>query len=80
MSKEVACTYRRVFDPVDGIVPKPKRIVKDVKRVISAMATIIKHRKAFVPGLAGGRMANNCHVRTTAKTSETQGGKREKKE
>ena len=30
--KEVARTYRRVFDPVNGVAPKPKRIVQDVKR------------------------------------------------
>ena len=78
--KEVARTYRRVFDPVDGVAPKPKRIVQDVKRAISAMKTIHEHRGAFVPGLAGGRVAGHRHVQTTAKTSDNHGGKREKKE
>ena len=78
--KEVARTCRRVFDPVDGVAPKPKRIVQDVKRAISAMKTIHEHRGAFVPGLAGGRVAGHRHVQTTAKTSDNHGGKREKKE
>ena len=30
--KEVARTYRQVFDPVDGVAPTPKRIVQDIKR------------------------------------------------
>ena len=60
--KEVARTYLPVFDPADGIAPKTKIIAKDVKRAISAMATIAKHRGAFMPGLAGGRVAGHRHV------------------
>ena len=44
------------------------------------MATIAEHRGAFVPGLAGGRVAGHRHVWTTAKTSKSHGGKRKKKE
>ena len=77
--KEVARTYRRVFDPVDGVAPKPKRIVQNAKRTISTVATIAEHQGVFVPGLAGGCVAGRRHVRTTAKTSKHHGGKREKK-
>ena len=71
----------RLVDPVDGVAPKPKRIVvQDVKMEISTMATIAEHRRTFVPGLAGGRVVGHRHVRTTAKTSKNHGGKREKKE
>ena len=58
-----------MLDPVDGVTPKPKRIVQDIKRAISAMTTITKHRGVFVPGLAGGRVAGHRHILTTAKTS-----------
>ena len=73
--KELACTYRRVFHPKDGVAPTPKRIVQDIKKVIVAMKTIHEHRGAFVPGLAGGRVAGHRHVQTTAKTSDNWGGK-----
>ena len=68
--KEVACTYQLVFDLVDGFAPKQKRIVQDVKRVISAMATIAEHWGVFVPGLVGDRVAGHRHVQTTARTSK----------
>ena len=44
------------------------------------MATIAKQRRAFVPGLAGGRTTGHRHVRTADKTSKNHGGKRENKE
>ena len=78
--KEVARTHRRVFDLVEGVVPKPNRIFQNVKRAISAMKTIATHPGAFVPGLAGGRVAGHRCVRTTAKTSKNHRSKREKKE
>ena len=37
-------------------------------------------QRAFVLGLAGGRVTGHRHVRTTAKTSNNHGGKRETKE
>ena len=43
------------------------------------MKTIHEHRGAFVPGLAGGRVAGHRHVQTTAKTSDNWGGKRSRK-
>ena len=46
-----------MFDPVDGVTPKAKRILQDVKRAISSMKTIHEHQGAFVPGLASGRVA-----------------------
>ena len=63
-----------------ALLPSQKRIVQDIKRVISAEETIAEHRGAFMSDSAGGREAGHRHIQTTAKTSKNHEGKREKKE
>ena len=52
--KEVLRTYRRMFDPIEGVSPPQHRIVLAIKKVVYAMEVTHEHRGAFVPGLAGG--------------------------
>ena len=73
-------THKRVFDPEDGICPRPDRIIQDVHKVMHACKEIHKVGGVFVPGLAGGRTAGHCHTATTAKTSNNHGGKRKREE
>jgi hypothetical protein len=71
-----ASAYKRVFDPTNGVCPRPKRIVQDVHKVVHACKEIYKVKGVFVPGLAGGRVAGHRHTRTSEKTSNNHGGKR----
>ena len=71
-----ASAYKRVFDPVQGVCPRPDRIVQDMHKVVHACKEIYKARGVFVPGLAGGRVAGHRHTKTTRKTSNNWGGKR----
>ena len=76
--KEVPRTYTRIFHAETGVVPKPDRIVHDVKKAVRAMAIIHGAKGAFVPGLAGGRVPGHRHRATEFETSNNLGSKRDK--
>ena len=52
--KEASRAYRRIFEPMTGMAPKPERIVQDVKKVMNALQVIFDAKGVYVPGLAGG--------------------------
>ena len=68
-----ASAYKRVFDPDNGVCPRPDRIVQDVHKVVHALKKIFKARGVFVPGLADQR--GHRHTKTSLK-NENHGGKR----
>ena len=75
-----ASAYRRIFDPDDGVCPRPDRIIQDVHKVVHACKEIHKVRGVYVSSLAGGRTAGHRHTATAAKTSKNHGGKRDREE
>ena len=68
-----ASAYKRVFDPDNGVCPRPDRIVQDVHKVVHALKEIFKARGVFVPGLADQR--GHRHTKTSLKNKK-HGGKR----
>ena len=72
--KEIARVYKRINDPVTGVVPRPERIVQDVHKVVRAMGEIYKAKGAFVPGLAGGHVPGHRNTDAWLKTSDNWGG------
>ena len=75
-----ASAYKHVFDPENGICPKPDHIVQDVHKVVHALKEIYKAKGVFVPGLTGGRVPGKRHTSTKEKTSNNHGGKRKRLE
>ena len=55
--KLITSAYKRVFDPVNGVSPRPDRIIQDIKKVVHACKEIHKVNGVFVPGLAGKQVA-----------------------
>lgn len=78
--KLITSAYKRVFDPVNGVSPRPDRIIQDIKKVVHACKEIHKVNGVFVPGLAGKRVAGKRHTNTTERTSNNHGGRRKRKE
>ena len=74
--KEAWHAYSRVFDPLSGVAPTPKRIVQDIYRVKDAWWGIFKAEGVYVPGLAGGRIPGIRHVAIPDGSSIRRGGKR----
>ncbi len=73
--KEAARCYKRICNPITGVVPTLQRILQDVNKVITALHVIYNAEGVYVPGLANGRTA--CHCHTTAKDGKKpRGGKR----
>ena len=68
-----ASAYKRVFDPDNGVCPRPDQIVQDVHKVVHALKEIFKARGVFVPGLADQR--GHRHTKTSLK-NKNHGGKR----
>jgi hypothetical protein len=48
---EIAKAILRLYNPVNGVVPKSHRIVQDIKRVLFCIEEIVKAGGAVVPGL-----------------------------
>jgi hypothetical protein len=48
---EIVKCIDKLCHPVTGVVPKPERIVQDVKKVPNCLIEIIKHGGLIVPGL-----------------------------
>ncbi len=73
--KEVARCYKRILDPIAGVVPTSEHILQDTNKAISALQVIFEAEGVYVPGLADGRMAGHHHTTTDA-GKKPRGGKR----
>ena len=49
--KNISKAILKLYDPVTGVVPRPKRILEDCWRVISSLKTIVEAGGKIVPGL-----------------------------
>ena len=67
--KEIASVYKRINHPATGVESRPARIVQDVHKAVQAMA-IHEYKGAFVPGLADGRVPDQCNTNVWIKTSK----------
>jgi hypothetical protein len=59
---EIQKAIRRLYDPVNGVVPKLYRILQDIKRVLVCLQEIVKAGGAVVPGSVNrnGHRAKNA--------------------
>ena len=73
--KEMACSYKLIFDPTTGVAPKSERILQELNKVVHALQVIYEAEGVYVPGLAGGRMPGRRHTATT-EGKKARGGKR----
>jgi hypothetical protein len=73
--KEALRCYKRILDPLTGVVPTSERILQDVNKAINALQVIFEAEGVDVPGLADGRTAGHRHTTTDA-GKKPRGGKR----
>jgi len=73
--KEMARSYKLIFDPTTGVAPKSERILQDLNKVVHALQVIYEAEGVYVPGLAGGRTPGRRHTATT-EGKKARGGKR----
>ena len=73
--KEMARSYKLIFDPTTGVAPKSVCIFQDVNKVVHALHVIYEAEGVYVPGLAGGRTPGGRHTATT-EGKKARGGKR----
>ncbi len=77
--KEMARSYKHIFDPTTGIAPKSEHIFQDVNKVVYALYVIYEAEGVYVPGLAGGHTPGGHHTATT-EGKKARGGKRTRME
>jgi hypothetical protein len=75
MPKEAAHCYKRILDPITGVVSTSEHILQDVNKAINALQVIFEAEGVYVPGLADGRTAGHRHTTTDA-GKKPRGGKR----
>ena len=63
--KEMARSYKRIFDPTTGVAPKSECIFQDVNKVVHALHVIYEAEGVYVPGLAGGCTPGRHHTAMT---------------
>jgi hypothetical protein len=73
--KEAARCYKRILDPITGVVPTSERILQDVNKAINALQVIFEAEGVYVPGLADGHTAGHHHT-TTDSGKKPRGKKR----
>ena len=49
--KHISKAILKLYDPITGVVPRPKRILEDCWRVVSSLKTIVEAGRKIVPGL-----------------------------
>ena len=60
--KLLASAVKTIYDPVNGIAPRPERILKDIERVTNALKKIVEADGGIVRGLAdrNGHRKDRC--------------------
>ena len=69
--KEVTRAFLRIWDPANGVAPSSRRILEDVKKVLTSVSSIVEAKGKIVPGLV------NCNGhRTPRKSTNLKPGKK----
>ena len=60
--KLLAAAVKKIYDPVNGIAPRPERILQDIDRIPNALKKIVEADGGIVIGLAdrNGHRKNRC--------------------
>ena len=73
--KEITRAFLRIWDPTNGVAPPSKRILEDVKKILTSLEAIVEANGKIVPGLVN-RNGHRAGTKSTDESTYVKTGKK----